>query len=131
MLGSKNMSKVMTSSYSNESTQSISIYPGSIHEFNISSQNVRDEIIKSLEIRFRENNITKGVIDHLKQFHKNSLEGCSEFIIILTRLAYTRLEFKTTRIDGDVIDYFLDKYSSKPPERFVKSNSKWFSLFGF
>lgn len=133
MLGLKTKSKIMTTtSFMNvtEIGQSTPIYPGSVHEFNISSQNVRDEILKSLKSRFGDNNIAKRVINHMKQFHKKSLDGYSEFVIVLTGLANTRLEFRTTRMDGHIVDYLLDKYDSSPPENFTKVASLWSKLFG-
>jgi hypothetical protein len=132
MRGPKATSKVMTSVPDiKASIYSISIYPGSCHEFNISSRNVRDEVIKALHQRFDGNNIVKRLIEHMYKFHKNSLDGCSEFVIILTGLAHARFEFKTSRVDGEVIDYFLDKYDSNPPERFTKNQNGFFSFLGF
>jgi len=108
----------------------MALYPGSEHEFNISARNVRDEIIKSLTNKFGGNNLVKRIIEHMKKFGKYSIDNHSEFVIILTEFAHTRLVFKTTRVDGEMIDYFLNKYDLDPPEKFTKS-SNWLRLFGY
>lgn len=105
------------------------LYPGSTHEFTISSRNVRDEIIKSLSTYFINNNLVKRIIEHMKKFAKTSLDNYSEFVIILTEFGRARLVFQTTRVNGLAADYLLDKYDFIPPEEFRKE-STWRDFFG-
>jgi len=102
--------------------------PGSYHDFQIRSTNVRDNMIKALQEKFPRDSIVKRIISHLQLFDKNSLDKYCPFIIVLNCLAKTKLVFTTSRIGLQEMTYTIDSLNAIPPEQFTKK-SGWFAFF--
>ena len=98
--------------------------PGSYHEFNISSRNVRDNMITELQTKFPNDRIAHNLVKHLLKIDKHVLNQYNDILLVLENLGGTQLHFKTSRMETKELVYTIPSWNTEVPFEF-QTHKKW------
>lgn len=95
----------------------------------ISSRKVRDGMIKRLGVLFYNQTnppFIEPLIDHLKLMGADKLDVYNKIVIVMEEYGVT-LEFITSRMGGEEMNYTIPKNPGPPPDELCRK--KWFGIF--
>jgi len=98
--------------------------PGSYHEFNISSRNVRDNMITELQTKFPNDRIAQNLVKHLLNIDKHVLNQYNDILLVLENVGGTNIHFKTSRMETKELIYTIPSWNTEVPFEF-QTHKKW------